>query len=79
MLTLLEVTLRVGAVGRPADGHVTVAGTLLTQLRSPGCVVRMQRSLVDTSSMYPKGDGEDSSQSANKHPPSTHGRSQKGH
>lgn len=31
----LEVTLWVGAVGGPADGHVAVARTLLTRLRFP--------------------------------------------
>lgn len=31
----LEVTLGVGAEGRPADGHVAVAGALLTRLRPP--------------------------------------------
>lgn len=35
----LEVTLWVGAVGLPADGHVAVAATLLTGLWAPGCVV----------------------------------------
>lgn len=32
---LLKVTLWVGAAGRPADGGVPVAGTLLTGVRPP--------------------------------------------
>lgn len=32
---LLKVALWVGAAGRPADGDVSVAGTLLTGVRSP--------------------------------------------
>lgn len=36
---LLEVTAGVGAVDRPADGHVAEAAALLTRLGPPWCVV----------------------------------------
>lgn len=31
----LQVTVGVGTVGGPTDGHITIAGTLLTGLRPP--------------------------------------------